>query len=419
MSDGKTQNYTSQAKWSSSNEALVKMLPGGVAQVGHGAGMVKITAAAPGGKPADSVWVTVRAQLRELVITPKNPLVEVGKTETTMATAIYTDGSTDDVSHLVDWSTDRKNVVDNPEGGGTWLGKAAGTAKIVATDRETGLPFFTTATVVAEGRRPKLVDLAIEPMSPEIKHGEDVQFRAFGVFADKSRHEVTRHVKWTATHEEVLTIEEKTGLATPKLLSGTSKVTATDPDTNIDQSTIADLEFPGLVRIEVLEKEISIPQGENGALNVTGTVRGGGEKRVNEFLRFTVADERIAKVAAGGALVEGLFPGQTQIEAYEPMSESSATFQVTVLLPNLVEILVGPPGQVIPIGEQREFRAVGVLAGGKRVQLDRPVWSSSDRKTLHVNQNGFATALKRGEADVIVRGRQSDAWGSIGVVCGE
>jgi hypothetical protein len=173
------------------------------------------------------------------------------------------------------------------------------------------------------------------------------------------------------------------------------------------------------VRIEVLEKEMSTPQGENGGLNVTGTVRGGGEKRVNEFVRFTVADERIAKVAAKGAFVEGLFPGQTQIEAYEPMSEKSATFQVTVLPPNLVDILVGPPGQVLPIGEQREFRAVGVIASGKHVELDRPVWSSSDRKTLHVNQNGFATALKRGEADVIVRGRQSDAWGSIGVVCGE
>jgi nucleoid DNA-binding protein len=419
MSDGKTQNYTKQAKWSSSNDALVKMLPGGIAQVGHGAGMAKVTAAAPVGKPADSVWVSVRAQLRELVITPKNPLLEVGKTEIMTATAIYTDGSHDDVTPWVDWSTDKKNVADNPEGGGAWLGKAAGTAKIVATDRETGLPGFTTATVVAEGKRPKLVDLAIEPMSPEIKHGEDVQFRAFGVFADKSRHEMTRHVTWTATHEEVLTIEEKTGLATPTLLSGTSKVTATVPDTNIEQSTFVDLEFPGLVRIEVMEKEMSIPQGENGALNVMGTVRGGGEKRVNPFLQFTVADERVAKVAANGSLVEGLFPGKTQIEAYEPMSEKSATFQVAVLPPNLVNVLVSPAGQVIPIGEQREFSAEGELAGGKRVKLDRPIWSSSDAKTLHVNQNGFATARKRGEAQVIARGRQSDAWGSIGVVCGD
>ena len=422
MSDGKTQDYTRQAKWSSSNEALVKMLPGGIAQVGYGrADAVKITAAAPGGKPADSFWVNVRATLKELVITPKNPLVVVGETEVMTATAIYVDGSTNDVTPFVDWSTDKKSLVEFPEKGSPWVGKAAGTARIIATDPETGTPFFTTATVVDKGKGPKIVKLSIEPLNPDVKHGEDVQFRAYGEFADKSRHEMTKHVNWTATHPEVLTIDASFGLATPTLQSGTSLVAATVPDTNpiVGQSTTVYVEFPGLVRIEVLEKEIAIAQGEAGGLNVMGTVRGGGEKRVNEFVQFTAADETIATVRAGGALVDGLFPGETQIEAYEPMSESSATFRVKVLPPNLVDIAVAPVGEVIPVGEQRPFRAVGLLAGSKQVKLDRPIWSVSDKKIFHVTQEGVVTALKRGEGMVLVKDRHGGVVGSIGVVAGD
>src|SRR6188474_3352828 len=70
LSNGKAEDYTRKATWSSSNDALVKMRPGGLAEVGHGAGRVTITAAGPDGKPRDSVEVRVQAALQDIVVTP-------------------------------------------------------------------------------------------------------------------------------------------------------------------------------------------------------------------------------------------------------------------------------------------------------------------------------------------------------------
>ena len=417
MADGKPQNYTSKAVWSSSNDALVKMSDGGIAKVGHGTGIAKITAATPEGKPRASVDVRVQAKLKDIVITPKNPLVEVGKTEVMTATAIYEDGSTELVTPWVDWDADKRTLVEFPSGG-AMLAKAAGTAKIVATDPRTQIRGFTTATLVDVGKGPKIVDMELEPLNPEIKNGEDVQFRAFGIFADKSRHEITEHVKWTATHPEILEIDPDFGLATPKLLSGTSLVGATVADTNIGKSTTVYVSFPGIVRIEVTPKEIEVRQGETAVMTVTATLKGGAQKRVNRFVEWTLSDESIALVDSDGAGLEGTFPGKTQIEAYEKASEQAATFHVTVLPPKLMEILVLPFGMVIPIRESLEFTATGRLDDLKLVQLDRPIWSTSDRRIIRVTQQGVVTAVKRGEAMVIARDRHSDVVGSIGVVAG-
>ena len=417
MADGKPQNYTSKAVWSSSNDALVKMSAGGIAKVGHGTGIAKITAATPAGKPRASIDVRVQAKLKDIVITPKNPLVEVGKTEVMTATAIYEDGSTEVVTPRVDWDADKDTLVEFPSRG-AMLAKAAGTAKIVATDPRTKTQGFTTATIVDVGKGPKLVDIAIEPMDPEIRNGGDVQFRAYGIFADKSRHEVTRQVKWAATHAEILEIDEKSGLARPKLLSGTSRVSAVVPDTTIGKSTAVDVEFPGIVRIEVTPKEIEVRQGEAAPLTVTATLKGGAQMRVNPFVRFTLADEKVAVVDPDGAAVNGTFPGKTQIEAFEPNSEQPSTFLVTVLPAKLMDIVVLPFGVVIPIGESSEFGASGRTDNLRLVELDRPIWSTSDRKILHVTQQGVVTARKRGEGLVIVKDRHSDVVGSIGVVAG-
>ena len=379
---------------------------------------MKITAATPDGKPRDSVSIKVQARLKEIVITPKNPLVEVGKTEVMTATAIYEDGSRELVTPWVDWDSDKRNNVVEFPSGGALVAKAAGTARIVAIDPRTQTPGFTTVTVVDVGKGPKLVDIAIEPLNPEIKNGGDEQFRAYGLFADKSRHEITEHVKWAATNAEILEIDENFGLAKPKLLSGTSLVSAAVPDTTFRKSTTVYVEFPGIVRIEVTPKEIEVRQGEVAALTVIATLKGGAQMRVNPFVEWTLADEKVAVVHADGAALTGTFPGKTRIEAYQRNSEQAATFDVSVLPPKLEEIIVLPFGAVIPIGESREFGASGRLEDLTLVELDRPIWSTSDPKTFHVTQQGVVTARKRGEGLVLVRGRHSNVVGSIGVVAG-
>ena len=68
---GPPQDVTGKVKWSSSDESLVVVLPGGLAKVGRGFGEVTITATASGGKPRDSIKAKVRAKLRESSSRPR------------------------------------------------------------------------------------------------------------------------------------------------------------------------------------------------------------------------------------------------------------------------------------------------------------------------------------------------------------
>jgi len=113
LPDGSLRDVTAEVSWGSSDEAIVRFLGGGMAEVGPGSGPVTITAAARSGKPRDTVTVKVQARLQDIVVTPANPLLlKVGDIELLTASAVYADGSTEDVTASVDWACDREDVAD-------------------------------------------------------------------------------------------------------------------------------------------------------------------------------------------------------------------------------------------------------------------------------------------------------------------
>jgi len=81
----------------SSSDPNVTVVPGGLAKVGSGSGKVTITATATaaGGRVSGSITVTIRTPLQDIIVSPKNPLVQSGETQGLTATAVYTDGDTE------------------------------------------------------------------------------------------------------------------------------------------------------------------------------------------------------------------------------------------------------------------------------------------------------------------------------------
>ena len=79
--------------------------------------------------------------------------------------------------------------------------------------------------MVAAGRGPKRVDIALEPLNPETRHGQSV--------------------KWKSTQPDALVIDENAGLPRPRLQSGNPLVSTHYAATNIAKSTTVYVEFPG------------------------------------------------------------------------------------------------------------------------------------------------------------------------------
>jgi hypothetical protein len=414
LSDGSTASFTAKVKWSTSDEALVKVLPGGLAKVGYGAGAVTITATAPGGKPRVSINVKAQARLQDIVVTPENPLVESGKTEILTATGVYADGSTEDLTAWVEWSSNKPNVVDFPEPGSACVAKAAGTASVAATDAATKVSGFTKVTVAAAGKLPALHDFTIEPLNPDIK-GVPVQFKAKGTFADKSTHEITGKVKWESAHPRILRIEEDTGLARPTLQSGAVLIRASDRATNRQKSTTTYVEFPGIVRLTVSPKDVSVRKGDRVQVDIIATLRGGTPMKVHDLVQWTPADEKTAVHVPGSNEVLGVAAGATNFEVFESTSETSATFTVTVLPLVLDSIAVLPLGETIPVGQTLAFVATGQMSDLTLQPLDKPTWSSSRPDLIDVDQIGVATAKAPGDAVIKVQDRATGIVGTVGV----
>jgi len=415
MSDGSTANITHKVTWSSSDEAIVKVLPGGRVKI-LGAGPVKITATAPGGKPSTSIDVKAQAPLQRIEVTPANPLLLIGQdSEIMVATGIYADGSTDDIRFSVKWSSDNPKVADFPGQGNGCLGKAKGTATVWATSPDGKVSGFTKVTVAAAGKAPTLSEIKIEPLNPEIKNGVPVQFKAMGVYSDKSTHEITGKVTWESAEPDVLAIDNW-GLAKPRLQSGSALIRTSDPVTHRFKSTTCYVEFPGIRSIDLSPKTVHVRRGDGASVTVMANLHGGWQMSLNDIVTFTPANRDVAVMTAGGEMVVGEGAGTTTIKVAEASTNWSGVIDVTVLPPELAEIVVLPPGpQTIRVGQTLKFEASGMFSDSTLVPRDGPTWRSSSPDVIDVDSSGLATARKPGDAFIRVVDRDTSIMVSVEV----
>ncbi len=105
LTDGSTLDVTSTATWSSASAATATVVEqNGVAVVtGVAAGTVDITAA-QGGKTGSATVTVSAVALTSLTVTPVKVDVPKGQTRQFTATGVFEDGSSIDVTELVEWS---------------------------------------------------------------------------------------------------------------------------------------------------------------------------------------------------------------------------------------------------------------------------------------------------------------------------
>ncbi|MGA2160531.1 MAG: Ig-like domain-containing protein, partial [Dehalococcoidia bacterium] len=103
FSDGTTHDITTQVTWSSSNPAAATISTSGLATA-VAAGTTTITATS--GTVSGSTILTVgSATLSSIAVTPANPNVTGGATQQFTATGTFSDGTTQDITSSVTWTS--------------------------------------------------------------------------------------------------------------------------------------------------------------------------------------------------------------------------------------------------------------------------------------------------------------------------
>lgn len=196
LSDGSLQDVTDGGVWTArdvTGTSVASVDKNGLAKA-NSVGTANITCTYAGRSASATLTVT-SPTIVGLSIRPDSASIVRGLTQLFTAQGTYTDGSEQDLTAVVAWTSVDVSGVDvaSVSGAGEALGKNVGRAAISAAylgKTATGTLTVTPAT---------LVSLAVSPGNPVIRKGAKQQFTATGTFSDGTTQGLTMLVSWTAT----------------------------------------------------------------------------------------------------------------------------------------------------------------------------------------------------------------------------
>ena len=340
--------------------------------------------------------------LTSIEISPPNPILVTGTTLPVVITAVYSDGSTKDVSSLSTVTSSAAAYVS--VSGTTLTGVHPGTATITATYQ--GKTATATVTVVDT----TLQSISIQAVAP-VPVGQTVNLVATGVFADGSKQDVTSQATWTSSDPTIAAVGDT---ATTKgqvtgVAAGTVTVTAT-----IQTSTGP---VSGTVQITVVAKKITsigitpaqpiLQKGVTQAFKATAVYDDNSTGDVTQQATWSTDDASVLSVVATGAtagLATAKAAGSTTITA--TVGAVSGQTSVRVTAPPLTSITVNPATATISVNTTRQFTAQGTYADGSTADLtDSVTWSTGLATIISVSNasgtRGLVTALAVGTDNVV------------------
>jgi trimeric autotransporter adhesin len=254
--------------------------------------------------------------LTSITVTPANASILAGTTLQFTATGNYSNGSTQNLTAYVTWSS-LVNGVATIAAGGLATGVTAGSAGISSTLGS--ISGSTSLTVM-----PVLVSISVTPANASIGTGTTQQFMATGNYSDGSTQNLTSTATWSSSAMGVATITAG-GLAMA-VAPGTSNIGAT---LNSIAGATSLTVTPVVVSISVAPANTSIGTGSTQQFTATGNYSDGSTQNLTSTATWSSSAIGVATITAGG-LATGGTPGSTNISAMLGSITSSTSLAVTV-----------------------------------------------------------------------------------------
>ncbi len=209
-----------------------------------------------------------------------------------------------------------------------------------------GIRFIGSKTKLIKTPLPhQLVSLEVLPINPSVPVGFKEQFRAVGVFEDRSIEDLTQRVTWSSSHPTVASISNRRahkGIArawTP----GKSKIQASLH--GISTSTILTVTSARLVAIEVLPRNPTLSIGVQEQFTAIGLFSDGSTHNITKSVTWFSSDPSIASISnalGSQGLATCLVQGSTTITATFGAIAGSTSLTVQTLMIKFLHRNFGP-----------------------------------------------------------------------------
>jgi len=318
FSDNTTQVVTRDSTWASDNPAVATVGAAGTATaIGPGTANISATFA---GVSGSSLLTVSSATLTSISVTPASAVLAPTTFVNCVATGTFSDGSTQVISNVVNWTSSAANVA-SVNGGGRVTGITAGNATITA--QLGGLS--ANCAIVVDGS--PLTSIQISPASASIPQQTSIAFVATGTFADGKTQDLTTSVLWTSSPATVATISnvpatmgQATGLA-----PGTATITALFGG-QIGTASLT-VTSAAATSLWVSPADTSLEQGGFTKFTALAQFSDGTTRDVTSFVTWTSSNASVAVVTPTG-IATSAHSGSTTVTA--TMNDLNGTAVLTV-----------------------------------------------------------------------------------------
>ena len=394
-SDGSTQDLTSAVTWTTSPAGLATVGADGVLSA-QASGAVSITASMSA--VSGSASVTIAPKLVSIAITPASKTIAASTKQQFVATATYSDNSTQAVTGSVSWTSSNPAVAtisDTSPTKGLALGVTAGTTNIAASiTTSSGTIRSTTAVLTVTSA--SATSLAITgPANMALNVSQ--QFTATATFSDSTTQDVTNVSTWSSGSASVAAVTVS-GLVTAKNL-GTTNISAAFESVNASSPLTVDASDLSSIDIHVLG---SIAQGTKTVATAIGHFNNGSTSSLSTIVNWSSSDTSVAQFVSVNQL-SGLKPGSVTITATLGSVTASVPFNVTNA--TIQSITVTPVNQTIPIGWHQQFSATGKFSDSSTQDISTSVtWTSASTSVANFGTAGSSVGvilgIKQGTTNV-------------------
>ncbi|WP_188067431.1 Ig-like domain-containing protein [Brevibacillus brevis] len=380
-----------KAEWSSDREDVAYYSNGKIHAVKSGEAVIT---AKYGNK---SVQVRVDVEVpRSLYIVPAFLTMKSGKTEDVVVNASFANGTSEDVTLKVEWSSDNADVVF--ANGKTVSAYKAGTANVTA--KYGG----KTATLVVDVDVPQNLTADITTVAIPVGGAKQVTVKA-AYPGGGSAEDITQKVVWSSSAPNVASVRQ--GLITG-VSTGSATVTATYGTRTVNISVSVGV----MQTLTVDKKKIVLGNGKSETVKLTAAYADGTTKDVTDTATWSTASAAVAEVMNGKITATGA--GKTTVTG----TFDGKSVSIAVEVDQATNLSVDPRMLILNVNESKDIKLSATNSAGNSDNVTSDAeWSSSSLKVADV-VNGRVTGLSNGRATITAKygGKSISIQVEVGIV---
>ncbi|WP_033081179.1 Ig-like domain-containing protein [Colwellia psychrerythraea] len=291
-----------------------------------------------------------------------------GSSQQYIATGIYRDGSSEDISDQVDWTSSDSDTA-TISNSGLAVGSNVGTTTIRA--HSAYIKSNTSQVIITSA---VITELQLTPAISSIAKGQHQEYQTLAIYSDNTTEDISQQVDWLIGDENVVIMDEEGSLVGSVEGESTVQTTLDGLSSNLAELTVTSAT---VTSIQVTPSKTQTPLGTSIQFTVMANYSDTTVSDITEKVTWQVSDSAVLSIDGAGLGLANK-EGEVSFSAYYESLISNVA-ELTVTTVQLTEIQVTPASNVVPLGNTVKYLALGTYTDGSTIDItDVATWLSSD-----------------------------------------